>query len=191
MRVLEFWQDMDRFSPWTTEDGTLERISDSLALGSAAADHRVPLRGHIRDIDGHLRGDFPYWLDPLFSERAREGLADMLDPFGEWLPVVTANGGQYFIYNVTTIVDCIDHEGSELARFPGGRVYGANTLAFDAAAIGEQWCFRVPEGITVSFFMQGEVLEQVDALGLRGLAPGRSGTAISGRSMRVRFGSDR
>lgn len=171
MKVFEFIQDMDHFRPWTTEDGSLGRISDSVAAGSpVAAEWTVP-RGHVRKIGGLREGDFPYWVDPLFSTRARQGLEDLLDPYGEWLPVVTMGGGEFFVYNVTTVIDCLDQERSQLARTTSGRVYGARQLAFDAAEIGDRCCFRVPEGVTLSFYMLGDVVERVEELGLQGLAP--------------------
>lgn len=171
MKVFEFRQDMDLFCPWTTHDRSLERIAVSTAPGSAVADSWVPPIGDVRRIARLGVGDFPYWLDPLFSARARDGLADLLDPHGEWLPVVTTSGGEYFVYNVLTVIDCLDRARSRLARTPSGYVYGARRLEFDPDAIGDCCCFRVPEGITPSFYMTDPVVERIDALGLRGLAP--------------------
>lgn len=171
MKVFEFRQDMDRFCPWTTEDGSVARISDSVAAGSPVAAAWVAPRGHVRKIGRLRKGDFPCWVDPLFSKRAREGLEDLLDPYGEWLPVITTNVGEFFVYNVTTVINCVDQERSRLARAADGLIYGARRLEFKAADIGDRSCFRVPEGITPSFYMLGDVVDRVEALNLRGLAP--------------------
>jgi len=164
-------EDMDGFCPWTTEDGSVARISDSVAVGAPVAATWAPPRGHVRKISGLRRGDFPCWVDPLFSKRARESLEDLLNPHGEWLPVITTTAGEFFVYNVTTVINCVDHERSRLARTADGLIYGARRLEFHAAAIGGRACFRVPEGITSSFYMLGDVVDRVEALNLRGLAP--------------------
>ena len=170
MKVFEFVQDMDRFCPWEPDDGSLGRIRDRMPVGAAVGDDWQPSRGSVRAICGLEKGDFPYWLDPLLSGRAREGLGDLLDPWGEWLPVETTNDGEFFIYNVTTVIDCVDHERSRLARTPDGLVYGARRLYFHRDKV-DSLCFRVPEGLTPSFYMLGDVVDQVAELQLRGLAP--------------------
>ncbi|MEO8696512.1 MAG: hypothetical protein ABI658_23570 [Acidimicrobiales bacterium] len=87
-------------------------------------------------------------------------------------PVETDGGGEFFIYNVTRVIDCVDHTQSSLHRLDSGVVFGAELLAFDEAKIPlDSCCFRIPEHLTPTFFMLGIVADRVLALDLRGLAP--------------------
>ena len=57
--------------------------------------------------------DFPglNMILPAFSQRACDALIDFLKPNGELLPL-SFDCGQYFFYNITTIVDALDIENS-------------------------------------------------------------------------------
>jgi len=58
--------------------------------------------------------DFPgVDILPAFSRRAVDALRDFLEPNGELLPLVS-NVGEYYAYNITTIVDILDREKSEI-----------------------------------------------------------------------------
>jgi hypothetical protein len=50
---------------------------------------------------------------PAFSRRAVDALRDFLEPNGELLPLVSPVG-EYYAYNITTVVDILDHERSEI-----------------------------------------------------------------------------
>ena len=50
---------------------------------------------------------------PAFSRRAIGVLGDLLEPNGELLPLQT-DIGDYFSYNITTVVDLLDHDISEI-----------------------------------------------------------------------------
>jgi hypothetical protein len=53
---------------------------------------------------------------PAFSRRAVDALRDFLEPNGELLPLVSSVG-DYYAYNITTVVDILDHERSEIKWF--------------------------------------------------------------------------
>jgi hypothetical protein len=53
---------------------------------------------------------------PAFNRRAVDALRDFLEPNGELLPLVSSVG-EYYAYNITTVVDCLDHERSEIEWF--------------------------------------------------------------------------
>jgi hypothetical protein len=58
---------------------------------------------------------------PAFSRRAVDALRDFLEPNGELLPLVSSVG-EYYAYNVTTVVDILDHERSDIVWFNERRV---------------------------------------------------------------------
>jgi hypothetical protein len=55
---------------------------------------------------------------PAFSRRAVEALRDFLEPNGELLPLVSSIG-EYYAYNITTVVDALDHERSDILWYDG------------------------------------------------------------------------
>lgn len=172
MKIYRFHWDLDRYAPWTRDDGVVNRIADQLPFGTPAAPSWEPPAGHIRDIAGHQRGDFPFWVDPVFSQRAREALAELCDPCGEWLPLQSPLPEVYFVFNVLSVVDCIDHTGSRFRRFPDGRVWAATRLAFHPGSLPpEIHCFRVPDMVSGDFYVTDTFVAAVGDAGLRGLAP--------------------
>lgn len=50
---------------------------------------------------------------PVFSERACQALADFLEPNGELLPLDSELETKFYMYNVTTLSDALDHSRSE------------------------------------------------------------------------------
>jgi len=50
---------------------------------------------------------------PAFSRRAVDALRDFLEPNGELLPLVSSVG-EYYAYNIRTVVDVLDHERSDV-----------------------------------------------------------------------------
>jgi hypothetical protein len=55
---------------------------------------------------------------PAFSRRAVNALRDFLEPNGELLPLVSPVG-EYYAYNITTVVDLLDHERSDIDWYSG------------------------------------------------------------------------
>lgn len=170
MKVFDFGHDMDQFCPWTTDDGSLTAVRELGPYGTPVAESWRPLAGHIRELPAHGIGDFPKWLDPVLSEHAREALADLLDPCGEWLLLETAGPTRYFVYNVTAVLDCLDRDRSRVTRFPSGVVMFATRLVFQPEKVVAP-AFKTPDRASPYFFVTDEVVDRVDECGLRGLAP--------------------
>ena len=51
---------------------------------------------------------------PAFSRRACDALRDLLEPNGELLPL-DSKAGEYYFYNITTVIDALDLEKSRCA----------------------------------------------------------------------------
>jgi hypothetical protein len=66
----------------------------------------------------HLDNDYPCvnLTVPAFSRRAVDALRDLLEPNGELLPLASS-GGEYYAYNITTVVDILDHQLSDIVWF--------------------------------------------------------------------------
>jgi hypothetical protein len=77
-------------------------------------------------------GDFPCFtgasIDPVFSRRALDALADLLQENGEILPL-SCDEGEYYLFNTTRIVDAIDVEHTEFK--PYSEVYPDMALLVD------------------------------------------------------------
>lgn len=69
-----------------------------------------PVVGRVRAFN-----DYPCinLLIPAFSQRAVDVLSDYLIPNGELLPLVSTIG-DYYAYNITTVVDILDQENSTI-----------------------------------------------------------------------------
>src|ERR1700737_155861 len=83
--------------------------------GKPIGDSWEPLRVEFNEElpTSGLASDFPTFLKtvPAFSRRAAELLGNLLKPYGEILPLI-CDSGEYFAYNVTTLVDAMDLEAS-------------------------------------------------------------------------------
>jgi hypothetical protein len=72
-----------------------------------------------KDSHSHSLGDYPYLhgfsgfiLTPIFSQKAVDVLADLLEGSGELLPLV-CDFGKYYAFNITRKVEALDEERSE------------------------------------------------------------------------------
>ena len=84
-----------------------------------------PLRVEIMDEDtGDVlpQSDCPLLFTgaPALSRRAAEILKPFLARNGELLPLDFGTE-EYFVFNVTSVVDALDEEASEIVRFPDGK----------------------------------------------------------------------
>lgn len=60
--------------------------------------------------------DFISWMmpAPVISEKARQVLEPLIIEYCEILPLIELRGIQYYAINVLTLVDCLDHKGSNI-----------------------------------------------------------------------------
>ena len=96
--------------------------------------------------------DFPCLslLISAFSRRAVDVLREFLEPNGELLPLKSAHG-EFYAYNVTTVVDALDRERSEvdwLSDDPGpwdARAIRIIHYEFIYEKVKDLTVFRIPE----------------------------------------------
>jgi hypothetical protein len=95
---------------------------------------RLPL-GACAMLDGSI---------PIFSSQAAAALKPLLAPNGELLAVRLLDQ-QWYAFNVTTVIDAIDHERAVLQYFPGtNRAFMIERYAFHAEAITNA-IFKIPQ----------------------------------------------
>ncbi len=116
------------------------------------------------------KGDFPSLIPnvPIFSRRAVAALRDLLEPNGEILPVMIA-GAEYFLYNVTRVVDALDESGSDIVRFKDSSdVLTIHDFAFFEKKVSGMIVFKIPQEIDGSVFVTDPFVRRVQAAGLKG-----------------------
>jgi hypothetical protein len=105
---------------------------------------------------------------PAFSRRAVDALRDFLEPNGELLPLVSPVG-EYYAYNITTVVDILDHERSDIIWFDENhdlalRIRGYECIAEKLAGLS---IFRLVE-MSSSTFVHQVFVDRVRQHGLQG-----------------------
>ena len=152
-----------------TDAGDVERL---FALdGSAIHDWRPPaMKLLTHDESGRARtySDFP-WLGehaPIFRPRAFERLSEVALNYGQLLPL---RGEDAWLYNVTNVLDCLDHERSRIACFDDGAILAIEQYAFKADRIGAAEIFKLP-GRASSVFVTESFVSRVRKSGLVGVS---------------------
>ena len=109
--------------------------------------------------------------EPAFTARAVEALQDVLYPYGQILPL-RSRDGEFYLWNVTNVVDALDEERSRLTRFASsGRVMSVEQWAFKPAALGASVAFKVPQFRRAYTFVTEAFANRAGAAGLLGFAP--------------------
>ena len=109
-----------------------------------------------------------YGTIPVFSAKAADCLINFLAPNGELLPMDFL-GEEWFGFNVTTVVDVLDHSCSQVVYFPGtSRAMLIDRYAFVPGSI-QHAIFKIPEDLSVTLVTE-EFMNAVLAARLGGLA---------------------
>lgn len=114
--------------------------------------------------------DFP-WLGAhalVMRARAVEVLHDMLNAYGEILPLCTGDGVELWVFNAS-VVCALDESRSEIVRFPdGSRIMRIRKVSFVESAVRDVDIFRLPHRASSTYVSQGFV-DRCLASGLVGL----------------------
>jgi hypothetical protein len=155
-----------------TDESQFE-VFRALDGGSRAADWSpVPMRLIQEDEQGRqLRySDIP-WLGnhaPVLRNPASRALSPALLTDGELLPLA-CDEAQLVVFNVTTVLDALDLDQSDVVRFPSsGRIMKVRSHAFRSipADVG---AFKVPELLSGPVFVTEEVVAAASGAKLRGV----------------------
>ncbi len=130
-----------------------------------------PVGVDIDNEDPYLpEGDFPSLIGhiPVFSRRAAKALGDILGSNGQLLPL-DCGRGVYYAYNVTKLVDALDEEQSEIARFSSGRIMDIRRYAFVGENLDEGLTiFKLSSTPLLRVFVTTRFVEAVERSGLVG-----------------------
>ena len=106
------------------------------------------------------RGDFPYLGGtPCLSRKAVEALRNLLLPNGEILPLV-CDEGEYYAYNVTTVIDCLDEKKSQVVRFKSdGAIMKIEKHVFLPQKLVDVLVFKIPQNVAAVYLTDKFVSE--------------------------------
>jgi hypothetical protein len=160
---------------WINPAGDAEGARLFRARGTAAAVGWQPLRlvlapilGEAEAHDPPVLTDCPYLgaAQLLLSVRARDALAPLLAPEGEFLAAET-DFGAYWIYNPLRSLDALDEERSVIERFPDGGIRHITRHALRPEIIGEHAAFHL-RGKTGQCYATDSLANAVAQAGLAG-----------------------
>lgn len=109
-------------------------------------------------------------VEPAFTARAVEALRDVLFTHGQILPLRSADG-EFYLWNITTIVDALDEAASDVVRFSSGRIMTVEKWAFRRDAVDHHPAFKVPQLRRAYPFVTDAFMKRVAEEGLQGFAP--------------------
>jgi hypothetical protein len=124
-----------------------------------------PVAGRV-----HSFNDYPSvgFMIPAFSRRAVDVLREFLEPNGELLPL-SSTVGEYYAYNITTVVDILDHDKSQIEWPKDQRLIPIDIMHYECFAnrMAGLSIFRLVEKPTSTFVTQPFV-DRVHQLDLQG-----------------------
>jgi len=115
------------------------------------------------------KGDTPSFdaTIPVFNIRAAQVLADLLEPNGELLPI-RCQGEDFFLFNVTRVVDALDEENCKLERLDDGRILDIKRYSFFEQKLVGGTVFKLRPDPLGWVYATDPFVERVKAAGLRG-----------------------
>ncbi|MFG0312567.1 MAG: imm11 family protein [Phycisphaerales bacterium] len=171
IRVYRLRADAERFS-WLGVERSEMRPLALILEGNSLRDRWVPpIVSRIVDDElpqGEL-GDYPFLEGaPALSKRAVDALLDVLAESAEFLPL-NCDAGEYYVMNITRVVDALDEAASELKRFESsGRVMEVMRHVFVPERLTGYAIFKIPQTPRAPVFVTEDFRRRVLAAGLAG-----------------------
>lgn len=135
--------------------------------GTAIGRSWRPMKVEIDDEDPKdlALGDFgmPSSHIPVFSKRAVDFLKEILTPNGEILPIQIQCGlGEYFAFNVTSVLDVLDVDASEIKYFSSGEIMAINRYKLRMVdRLRNATIFKLPQDALISVFVTETFVDAV------------------------------
>jgi hypothetical protein len=170
MNIWEISSDIDKYNSFELVDPskTLGQILYS-GYGSHILDQWKPVE--VRLVDRGLPyGDFPPLSSalPVVSENTLNLIFNLIQDYVEFLPL-KCDSGNFYIINVISIIDCLDHSLSTFKRFSSGRVMRVEKYVFRPNCIGQTPIFKIPEQVRNRQYVTDPFKEVVERNALSGL----------------------
>src|SRR3989339_394973 len=111
------------------------------------------------------KGDFPSLLSGdllVFSPKAVDCLKDLLNPYGEFLPV-NCDNDDYILFNVTNVIDALDFEKSDVQCFTHSNdIKNILKYVFIKEKVINEDIFRIKQMPQVDIFVNDKFVEIVE-----------------------------
>ena len=118
---------------------------------------------------GNRPADLPFYGDGLIMRRsALNPLHDVLDAYGEVLPLHTDDDVELFVLNIRVVIDALDLERSEIETTPNTNIVSVQEHVFIESALQGVEMFRVPL-VPHNIYFSDLFVERVKAAKLKGL----------------------
>jgi len=104
---------------------------------------------------------------PVFNSKAVKVLADLLQSNGEFLPI-TCDGKDFFVFNVTRVIDALDEANCELKLFSDGGIMDIVRYAFFYEKLAGVNIFKIPQAVLMDVFVTDPFVDRVKGAGLKG-----------------------
>jgi len=104
---------------------------------------------------------------PVLSPGAVMALGELLENNGELLPI-SCDGEEYFLYNVTRLIDALDETNCELERFADGTILDIDRYSFFKEALIGVVLFKVPQNALGDVYVTDSFVARVKAAKLKG-----------------------
>ena len=112
--------------------------------------------------------DLPFSVNTLIMRRsALDALRDVLDAYGEVLPLHTDDEVELFVLNIRVVIDALDVERSEIERIPNTDIVAVQEHVFIESALQGVEMFRVPL-VPHNIYFTDLFVERVKKLKLKG-----------------------
>ncbi|HEX6189111.1 MAG TPA: DUF1629 domain-containing protein [Pyrinomonadaceae bacterium] len=141
-------------------------------IGSAWRPLRVESLTDDDDSAPLLPGDFPLLFPgaPVLSRRAVEVLQPILEGNGELLQL-DCDVGEYFIFNITKVVDALNEKDSEIVKFLGSqKVMTIKSFSFVSQRLKGVGIFKLPQLRLGRSFVTDRFAQAVEKGGLVGFS---------------------
>jgi hypothetical protein len=104
-----------------------------------------------------------------FRERAVEVLKDILEKYGELLPLITEDGEKLYVHNTFVLPNALDEEKTEFFRVDGiKRILGVTKAVFREDIVRGVDMFRVPPMLNV-IYVSDRFVDLVNKHNLKGI----------------------
>lgn len=171
MNVYTMWAQSNDYQAFMPADRNW-KLFRSFDGRPQAADW-VPVRLNVRNGRAGAAlptSDYPSLTSnvPVFSRRAKDCLEDLLTPRGEFLPLLSSVG-EYYAFNVSTVLDALDEEKSVVDRFDSGRIMDVDTYQFFRDKLVGATIFKLVHTPEMDVFVTDEFIRRVNEHGLTGM----------------------
>lgn len=164
MKLFDLRADFENFCTFSFVDRSWS--GDDWFEGTPRGDACAPLLG-VRSGDGRQRPlpdftDFGLRPIPTFSEHAVDRLGSLLRPHGEFVAIEMDEPVRYFAFNATTIVEVLDEEKSQIARFASsGRIWKVERHVLRRPTVALPPIFKIPQTRVGQTYVSEELSDAV------------------------------